>query len=251
MSRSYKFKAVLNSNKLIRLKKDEIKIEDKNIKFVFDKSQNNIIVYFCISAKDEIEAKRLAEQFLECLCMAILIRTNIVISIESIQLVKKPEISKLGTDTMNNLTISEKVGLRDSIRSITILEKSSIEEIIEFTEKLKNLKNELIKRLLRWYGWALSEGDAVDKFIKLWIAFEIWAQYMRYKSGNKSEKIKMTQALRKICGMNKNEADEMYTIRCTLFHSGKLNKKLREKNSKLENCFVSNIISSLRKSIQN
>jgi len=123
------------------------------------------------------------------------------------------------------------------------LSESHLKSIIGIVGKIAGF-NESVNRFFRWYRWALLEDDPIDRFIKLWIAFEIWTEYRGYKKGEESEKTKMINALMKECKVDEKEADEMYGTRCSIFHSGVHDKALN-KLSQLEKC-LQNVILGIR-----
>jgi len=201
---------------------------------------------FTVRADNDVEAMRKAEKFIDNLCTAILLSTNIAVDAESIDIVGVEVRETRGSDTESTkstvvhivahgvITIKEEVSLGLG------LSEPHVRRIIEITEKLAGF-DELVTRFLRWYRWSLLEDDPIDKFTKLWIALEIWAEYKGYKKGKGSERKKIINALMKECAFSEKEASDMYVIRSSIFHSGVFNKALG-KLPQLEKCLKTMVL---------
>jgi len=87
-----------------------------------------------------------------------------------------------------------------------------------------------LRRFLKWYRDGLVEKDREDKFIKWWIAFEIWYTSKGYKGIQEepqeeckketSEARAAIKALQEICGVDAKTAKNVYRLRSALFHEG-------------------------------
>jgi len=207
-------------------------------------------VLFTVKADSDREAKIKAEKFVDSLCTAVLLSTNIAVSVDSIDIVGVREIHELESERMKTVKIHGIVKIKDEVSVGLGLSETHIRNIVKIAVKIENF-NELISRFFRWFRWALLEEDPIDRFIKLWIAFEIWATYKWYKSGKIGEKAKMVNALVKECGFSEEEAggkDGIYSMRSALFHSGAYDKVLN-KLPQLENCLAT-IVSKVKQAIQ-
>ena len=209
-------------------------------------------MFFTVKAESDREAKIKAERFIDNLCTAVLLSTNIAVDVDNIDIVEIHEIHKSDSERTKTRVIHEIVKIKDDVSVGLGLSETHIRSIVKIAKEIEGL-NKLISRFFRWYRWALLEDDPIDKFIKLWIAFEIWAEHKGYKSGKEGEKTKMTNALVKECGLSEKEVGEVYDIRCALFHSGTYDKIL-SKLSQLEKCLatiVSEVKQTLSKKLRN
>jgi len=259
ITKLYRFNAVLcfRKNHYLYLEKpvriDEIELSPTEF-------QNKVSVSFTVRADSDKEAMREAEKFIDSLCTAILLSTNIAVDAESINIVSRVEeaCETRYSDTERTKTIAVHIVIQSAITlkeevSVSLslsLSEPHIKRIIEIAGKIAGF-DELVNRFFRWYRWALLEDDPIDRFIKLWIAFEIWAEYKGYKKGKEEgEKIKMTNALVKECVFSEEEANEIYAIRCSIFHSGVYDKALN-KLSKLEKCLETVVLNYGKTSLSN
>ena len=209
-------------------------------------SQNKVSVFFTVRADSDKEAMSEAEKFIDNLCTAILLDKNIAVDAESIDVVGVGEIRDSDTGRTKSIVVENVITVKEEILVGLGLSEPSIKRIIEIAKKITGF-NELVNRFFRWYRWALLEDDPIDRFIKLWIAFEIWTGYKRYKRGKEeSERIKMTNALVKECTFSEEEANEIYVVRCSIFHSGVYDKALN-KLSRLQKC-LERLLKSLQES---
>jgi len=243
ITKLYRFKTILSSreDRYIYLEKP-VRIDEIEFRPI-GSQKNKIEVLFTVEADSDKEARIKAEKFIDDLCTAILLSTNIAVDDDSIDIIGIQEIPKSDYGRTKTITIQAVITLKDEVSVGLSLSEPHIKSIIEITGKIGSF-NELIKRFLRWYRWALLEKDPIDRFTKLWIAFEIWAEYKGHKRGQQSEKAKIVNALMKECEFSEGEAKEMYKTRSALFHSGTYNKALN-KLTQLEKCLV-NIVRRIR-----
>lgn len=238
----YRFRAILKAREDLFIYLEKPVLID-NMELSSIDSQNRVKVLFTIEASDEKKAMIKARRFLESLCTAILLDTNIATDIENIDIVEAYTIHKSNSEAVKSIEIHEFVKVEAKVSAGLGLSESHIRNIVESARKVEGFDEEII-RLLRWYRRALLEDDLIDKFIHLWMAFEIWAKYKGYKKGEESEKNKMVRALASECGFSEKEANEIYRIRCSLFHSGIYYEALN-KLQQLEKCFAT-IVSKIK-----
>ena len=245
ITKLYRFKAVLSSRKdrYLYLEKP-VRIDE--IEFRPAESWNKLNVFFNVMADTDMEATSKAEKFIDNLCTAILLSTNIAVDVDSINVVRIDEIQETSKSDARRtviIVVHDVIKLKAEVSVGLGLDESLLKSIIGIAGKITGF-NELVNRFFRWYRWGLLEKDPIDRFIKLWIAFEIWTEYRGYKKGEESEKTKMINALMKECKVDEKEADEMYGTRCSIFHSGVHDKALN-KLSQLEKC-LQNVILGIR-----
>ncbi len=236
MSNTYRVEGILRSrmNRFIHLKEGE-SVSVEEILFSAVKPYRDMLrVLLTVEASSEEEARSKAERFLDSVCTAILLDTNIALDVESVYVVKliKPRIVKQGK--IVEIKAFDTVGLREEISLGLGIGAQHLRGIIERAKSIENT-DESLTRFFKWYRRALLTDDPIDRFAYLWIALEIWATYKGYKKGKAREKDKMANTLRNECRFSEEDANNMYGTRSGLFHSGDWCKAL-EKLPQLEKC---------------
>jgi len=122
-----------------------------DIEFSSAESQkNNVYVFFTVKADSDREAKIKAEKFIDNLCTAILLSTNIAMDVNSVDIVEIHEIRKSGSGRTKTIVIHEVIELKDEVSAGLGLNVLNIKSIIKIAEKIESF-DELINRFFRWY----------------------------------------------------------------------------------------------------
>jgi len=143
--------------------------------------------------------------------------------------------------------------LRDLVKNLPNLAK--------LDEKSKELLN-LLKRIVKWYYYALDESDEIDKFIDYLMIFEIWKLYKAHKNNDEKciptekhnipHKKCLSKGIYCLCEDKfykwKIEFDDFYEVRNKVIHEG-LREVALKYLSVASEC-ANKIIEELRKEIQ-
>ena len=104
-------------------------------------------MFFTAKADSDKEAKIKAEKFIDNLCTAVLLSTNIAVDVDSIDIVGIYEIRKSDSERMKTIEMHEIVKIKDEISVGLGLSAPRIRSIVKIAEEIASF-NEFVSRFL-------------------------------------------------------------------------------------------------------